>query len=101
MLRENRLLVCAPSNIAVDAILTSISSALDYLERTGSSKSAAVSNIMKLKHSMVRLGHPARASSCVMQYTLDYLISVDEVRNIDYILLFFMLFCLMVRELKL
>jgi superfamily I DNA and/or RNA helicase len=93
--------VCAPSNIAVDTILTRISSILDHLERIGSSKSSATSNIMKLKHSVVRLGHPARISNSIMKYTLDYLISVDEVRNIDYMLLFFILICLIVRELKL
>ena len=63
--------MCAPSNIAVDTILSRLAD--EYLSKR---KVAQKVNILL---NMVRLGHPARVSENAMQYTLDYQISVDEV----------------------
>jgi hypothetical protein len=72
--------VCAPSNIAVDTILARLVMILDNLEHQGSSLLQSP-NLNKLRNSMVRLGHPARVSSSILHYSLDYLISIDEVRD--------------------
>ncbi|RYH30488.1 hypothetical protein EON65_04960 [archaeon] len=57
-----KVLVCAPSNIAVDTILLRLAQAWSR----GKEKR------------MVRLGHPARVSEAVLPYTLDFQINNDE-----------------------
>eukprot|EP01037_Dinobryon_pediforme_P021668 gene21668-22594_t len=66
---EQKVLVCAPSNIAVDTILSRLAD--EFAMKPKLSQKGAALN-------MVRLGHPARVSSNAMQYSLDYLISIDE-----------------------
>ena len=68
---DQKVLVCAPSNIAVDTILSRLADEYQSKRKT-SQKANFVLN-------MVRLGHPARVSENAMQYSLDYQISVDEV----------------------
>ena len=87
ILRGSRLLVCAPSNIAVDTILSRVSHTLEHLEKQASMIKSS-HNLPKLKNQMVRIGHPARVSSSILHYTLDYLISIDEV------MFFIISFCL-------
>ena len=53
-----RLLVCTPSNIAVDNILERLPSQTNKKSSTGAQ--------------MVRIGHPARILPAVMEYSLDY-----------------------------
>ncbi|XP_074599433.1 DNA-binding protein SMUBP-2-like [Brevipalpus obovatus] len=57
-----KVLVCAPSNIAVD----------NLVEKLATCK----------VHNMVRLGHPARASPALQKFTLDAVISRSEEREI-------------------
>lgn len=77
LLRGERLLVCAPSNIAVDTILSRVAVILEHLEREN--HKGPTGNLHKLRGHIVRLGHPARISTSILHYTLDYLISIDEV----------------------
>lgn len=77
LLRGEKLLVCAPSNIAVDTILARVAILLEHLERD--QHRGSLVNLQKLKNQIVRLGHPARVSTSILHYTLDYLISIDEV----------------------
>lgn len=60
--RGLKVLVCAPSNIAVD----------NLVEKLATCK----------VHNMVRLGHPARASPALQKFTLDAVISRSEDREI-------------------
>jgi superfamily I DNA and/or RNA helicase len=86
------LLVCAPSNIAVDTILSRVSHALEHIEKQASvlKSLGSVINLPKLKNQMVRIGHPARVSTSILHYTLDYLISIDEVN----LLFVFLIYCI-------
>lgn len=73
---EQKVLVCAPSNIAVDTILSRLAD--EFAMKPKLSQKGAALN-------MVRLGHPARVSSNAMQYSLDYLISIDEVLLLHFV----------------
>lgn len=64
---KKRLLVCAPSNVAVDNVLERVVQAAAKADRK-----------MK-KPRCVRLGHPARVSPTILRYCLDALIARDEV----------------------
>lgn len=101
--RDMKILVCAPSNIAVDTILgrladysSAVRSGSKAKSNTSSSGSAATGTdgggrpAMKCALNMVRIGHPARISEKIMQYALDSIISGDEVR-------LFVLYSLLVR----
>lgn len=61
VLAGGKVLVCAPSNAAVDHIL-------EQLSRT--------------THSLVRLGHPARVASQLKRFTLDEQAATDPARNV-------------------
>ena len=74
--RDMKILVCAPSNIAVDTILARLADYSSVLSTSGK-KSSGDSYTRKLN--MVRLGHPARISANILQYSLDSLIENDEV----------------------
>lgn len=63
---KQRVLVCAPSNIAVDTILIRLTQALSHAHKE------SVSGV-------VRLGHPARVVEAVLPYTLDHQIDHDDV----------------------
>ena len=67
--RRRKVLVCAPSNVAVDNILERLISANDAF-----SKGKGHGKQVKL----VRLGHPARASPKSAQYCLDSLIASHD-----------------------
>jgi superfamily I DNA and/or RNA helicase len=89
--RDLKVLVCAPSNIAVDTILARLADSSASTSGTenvskgrkgGGAKSDNNSNsgsdyLRKLN--MVRLGHPARISANILKYSLDSLIESDEV----------------------
>jgi len=78
--RGMKLLVCAPSNIAVDTILGRLA---DYQKTDTSAKKRPngknVPEKRKCAVNMVRVGHPARISAKIMKYALDSIISTDEV----------------------
>jgi superfamily I DNA and/or RNA helicase len=83
--RNRKLLVCAPSNIAVDTILNRVIQLLGTIE-VGRSTGLA-----KYRDRIVRIGHPARIAATILQYTLDYHIENDDVREFyhnNYYLLF-------------
>jgi superfamily I DNA and/or RNA helicase len=70
------ILVAAPSNVAVDNILSRL---VQMQQRTTSTSKK--SNVSKSKNStiskkikMVRIGHPARIQSSIQQYSLDALV---------------------------
>ena len=79
-----KVLVCAPSNIAVDTILGRLA---DYKSKhrnnhnhnNKSNNNNNKSKVLSVNLQMVRIGHPARISKKIMQYSLDALISKDEV----------------------
>ena len=81
--RGMKLLVCAPSNIAVDTILARLAdyqkSAAPAAKKRSGGKSAPERH--KCAVNMVRVGHPARISSKIMKYALDSIISTDEVTD--------------------
>lgn len=84
--RDMKVLVCAPSNIAVDTILGRLA---DYqadstaAKRKRGNQSQTTGDAARVKPkcalSMVRVGHPARISAKIMKYALDSIISNDEV----------------------
>lgn len=69
VLRRQKLLVCAPSNVAVDNLLEKLA---DHAN--------APRPVVRPK--MVRLGHPARVSPAIQQYCLDAAIESDEGQDI-------------------
>jgi ATP-dependent RNA/DNA helicase IGHMBP2 len=69
--RRRKVLVCAPSNVAVDNILERLISANDAFS---SAKGKGNGKQVRL----VRLGHPARASPKSAQYCLDSLIASHD-----------------------
>jgi len=83
-----KLLVCAPSNIAVDTVLARLACSVHKKKEHGSDQdstqkkkhgSGAHTMDGQLQLRMVRLGHPARMSSDILMYSLDSLIATDEV----------------------
>lgn len=72
LVRSNmRVLVCAPSNIAVDTILQRLHSfSLESSKRNRNREGPFLR--------MVRLGHPARIHESILQYCLDSLILDDD-----------------------
>lgn len=109
-IRDNqKVLVCAPSNIAVDTILSRLaadgtdrryetstnkvlSATSDIAVESGGDSSSGCARLegkgMAKKKSavarkpinMIRLGHPARLSERVLPYSLDYQIKIHEVK---------------------
>jgi ATP-dependent RNA/DNA helicase IGHMBP2 len=87
-----RVLVTAPSNIAVDNILERLVVCMDGKEE-GSKKGKGVnqrggSNNRGTKLRAVRMGHPARIQSSILHYSLEYLVQnahgteiVNDIRN--------------------
>lgn len=69
MRRNQRILICAPSNIAVDTILLRLTHSLAHNRCLGKGEVNGV----------LRLGHIARVMEAVLPYTLDYQIDHDEV----------------------
>ena len=85
--RGLKVLVCAPSNIAVDTILGRLA---DYQQSNSASKKRSsrtktAPERRKCAVNMVRVGHPARISSKIMKYALDSIISTDEVKTLHII----------------
>jgi hypothetical protein len=75
-----KLLVCAPSNIAVDTVLARLARSVQYSsDENGRRKKYWRSSSAGGQLRMVRLGHPARMSSDILMYSLDSLIATDEV----------------------
>ncbi len=70
------MLVCAPSNIAVDTILMRL---VEMLSRNKNGKSTTQINLEQFRNQIIRLGHPARVSSGILDFTLDSHIDHDEV----------------------
>ena len=68
-----KLLVCAPSNIAVDTILYRL---VDALSKNTKDRSTS---LIQLRNRIIRLGHPARVSASILDFTLDSHIANDEV----------------------
>ena len=105
--RGQRVLVCAPSNIAVDNILEKIieqiqlinnkdTNSTDKKVKTTKKLSSKTSKVKDSNRGVVdgvelprvlRLGHPARLSDSILQYCLDSQIVQDEVCH--YILLIY------------
>jgi ATP-dependent RNA/DNA helicase IGHMBP2 len=80
--RDLRILVCAPSNIAVDTILGRLADYSTVVRGVGSGgkgKQSAGRPALKCALNMVRVGHPARISEKILRYALDSIISNDEV----------------------
>ena len=79
--RDMKLLVCAPSNIAVDTVLARLARSVQYSsdENNRRKKYWRSSSSAGGQLRMVRLGHPARMSSDILMYSLDSLIAIDEV----------------------
>jgi ATP-dependent RNA/DNA helicase IGHMBP2 len=70
-MRRQRVLVCAPSNVAVDNIL-------ERLIATNETRAAGKGKRVVSKVRMVRLGHPARVSKKGARYCLDSLIASHD-----------------------
>lgn len=99
ILKQQRILVTAPSNIAVDTILIRLTMALeDAIAHTSTRKAGTSSDTLddnnstkngmseleiltNAKRNLVRLGHPARIHAITQQYSLDCRISMDEVSS--------------------
>jgi superfamily I DNA and/or RNA helicase len=77
--RRQKVLVCAPSNIAVDTILMRLVDCLSDNKRDNKSKSQVT--LANFRNQIVRLGHPARVSASILEFTLDSHIEHDEVRS--------------------
>jgi ATP-dependent RNA/DNA helicase IGHMBP2 len=81
LIRGQRVLVCAPSNVAVDNILERLVAQkhkyrpADYCPSVSSSSSSAE---VEVKVQAVRIGHPARMSSAVHRHCLDALVLHHE-----------------------
>jgi superfamily I DNA and/or RNA helicase len=67
-----RVLVAAPSNVAVDNVLDKLVAAQE------SSSSSSSSTAKPHRIAPVRLGHPARLMPAVMRYSLDELLKTHE-----------------------
>lgn len=84
--KDLKVLVCAPSNIAVDTILARLADSIAsptvaaaFSSRKANKSSSGNSGDYRRPLNMVRLGHPARVSANILQYSLDSLIESDEV----------------------
>ena len=75
-----KVLVCAPSNIAVDTILSRLSDYKNKFKTNSNKNKQQTLPIINLQ--MIRIGHPARISQKIMKYSLDAMISNDEVYTI-------------------
>eukprot|EP01038_Epipyxis_sp_PR26KG_P014390 gene14390-19315_t len=73
-----KVLVCAPSNVAVDTILSRLAdiSANQQTIKTESNKNLPNNNRLALK--MLRIGHPARLNPKILPFSLDYQITDHE-----------------------
>ena len=69
VIRRQKLLVCAPSNVAVDNLLEKVA---EYASQPHST----------VRPRMIRLGHPARVSSVIQRYCLEAAIASDEAQEI-------------------
>jgi hypothetical protein len=79
IIRQERILVTAPSNIAVDTILIRLSSALeDAIANKIVSNSSDMDRLVNAKRNLVRIGHPARIHPVTQMYSLDARIAMDE-----------------------
>lgn len=67
--RKQKVLVSAPSNVAVDNVLEKLVS-VGKFRKTGSSSESSIR--------ACRLGHPARVNPAIQQYCLEHLVSVNE-----------------------
>ena len=75
---NQKLLVCAPSNVAVDNLLERIVN----VSSGASSLSGQDSKKRKILPKVIRFGHPARITDKILPYCLDAIISNDEVEYI-------------------
>jgi hypothetical protein len=85
--RGKKLLVCAPSNIAVDNILERVTMSAQSNTNGGSKRGTGIGP------RVLRLGHPARLTEYTLPYCLDAVISADEVLIMLYRQLSYYLFC--------
>jgi AAA domain len=69
-----RVLVAAPSNVAVDNVFDKLVAA----QESNSSSSSSSSTARPHRIAPVRLGHPARLMPAVMRYSLDALLKTHE-----------------------
>ncbi len=85
IIRQERILVTAPSNIAVDTILIRLAVALDEaMQQQESSLSATDRDrLAYAKKNLVRIGHPARIHPITQMYSLDCRISTDDVCSLN------------------
>lgn len=74
-----KVLVCAPSNIAVDTILGRLADYKNKNNYKNKANNKQQQQLLSVNLQMVRIGHPARISKKIMQYSLDALIAKDEV----------------------
>lgn len=83
--RGLRVLVCAPSNIAVDTLMERVLHQSELLigpKAKEKNKTGANVSTAQLPR-VLRLGHPARVTEQVLQYCLDSQISRDEVHSVE------------------
>eukprot|EP01033_Poteriospumella_lacustris_P008785 gene8784-6321_t len=79
ILRQQRILVTAPSNIAVDTILIRLATAMEAASSSAVGLSAAeLDTLSRARRSIVRLGHPARIHPYTQEYSLDNRVFTDE-----------------------
>ena len=67
-----KVLVAAPSNVAVDNILERLVQSSSSPQQSAKSKSKRTNKLSKLR--AVRLGHPARIKSSILSYSLEALV---------------------------
>ncbi|KAJ1457780.1 P-loop containing nucleoside triphosphate hydrolase protein [Pelagophyceae sp. CCMP2097] len=68
-LRGERVLACAPSNVAVDNMLERVARRAEELEKGSSRK--RVKGLKRRTISVVRLGHPSRLSAVALRHSLE------------------------------
>lgn len=75
---NQRVLISAPSNIAVDTILMRLVIALDAAMISHPHKKAFFQHV---KANIVRLGHPVRLHPVILSFSLDSRVATDDVSN--------------------
>ena len=68
-----KILITAPSNVAVDNLLQSIINSFDTVQ-TKRKRNKKKQQVSKYKRNIVRIGHPARISKHLLDYSLESLV---------------------------